>query len=198
MDHIKRFDKGVALLKAEKYEAALKIFDELVKDFPKSAECISERGVVHYHMNNRNKALADLDKAVELEPQKSYRYSSRAYVRGHYRMTEEAIEDYKQAIAIDPDDAIAHNNLGLLEERMGHNTSAQNRFKIADSLKGEQSTGNQAQDKVKGEQIHPRNIQKEIDAEKDKSNIWLVLKSLTSKKGRDSFKRFLKSGFKDV
>jgi tetratricopeptide (TPR) repeat protein len=31
-----------------------------------------------------------------------------------------AIEDYEKTISLDPDDAIAYNNLGLLQEQLGY------------------------------------------------------------------------------
>lgn len=198
MEHTKRFEEGVALLKAEKFDEALAIFNQLVKDFPNSAECWSERGVVHFHLDNKTEALADFDKAAAMEPHVSYRYSSRAYIRGHYGMTLEAIEDYKKAIEIDPDDAIAYNNLGLLEEQLGYKEIAKQRFEVADHLQDGTPMGSQKHEDVQGTQISPRNIQKEIDEERENRNVWSVLKTLSTKEGRGSFKKFLKSGFKDV
>jgi Flp pilus assembly protein TadD len=79
-------------------------------------------------------ALKDMDKAVELEPKNPYRYSSRAYINWHLKNMEQAVADYKMAIELDPDDAVAHNNLGMLEEQMGYQQQAQKRFKKADGL----------------------------------------------------------------
>ncbi len=197
MEDIKRFEKGIALLKAEKFKEALVVFNDLIEDFPNSADCWSERGVVHFHLNNRKEALADMDKAVNIEPLKSYRYSSRAYIRGHYGMASEAIEDYKKAIELDPEDAIAYNNLGLLEERLGYKEIAKQRFEIADHLQDGTLMGSQKQDKVQGTPIDSRNIQKEIDEKRENRSVWSVLKTLSTKEGRASFKRFLKSGFKE-
>lgn len=47
-----------------------------------------------------------------------------------------ALADYKKALELDPDDAITWNNLGLLEERMGYQQQAQERFKVSDELLG--------------------------------------------------------------
>ena len=109
-------------------------------------------------------------------------------------MTKEAIQDYEKAIKLDPDDAVAQNNLGLLQEQLGYKTEAKKRFEIADDLMGN-SKGNSDLG-VEGEQLAARNIQKELDKTKENESLWNELKSLTTQEGRESFKRFVKSGFK--
>lgn len=190
-----RYQKGIQLLKAENYDQALKVFNQLIKEFPLEADYWSERGVVYFHLKNKTSALFDMDKAVELQPKKSYRYSSRAYIRGHYKMTNEAIDDYKMAIELDPEDAVAQNNLGMLEEQLGYNSSSKNRFDRADNIMKEMIDGRSDQG-LDGEQFEARNIQKEIDAENLNKSLWSELKQIASKEGRKSFIKFISSGFK--
>ena len=71
----KKYNKGIELLRAEKYLEALEIFNQLINDFPQEADYWSERGVVHFHLNKKKESLADMDKAVDLQTHKSYRYS---------------------------------------------------------------------------------------------------------------------------
>jgi len=190
-----KYNKGVELLRGNKLDEALLIFNELIDDFPKEADYWSERGVIYYHLNKKKEALLNMDEAVNLQPNKSYRYSSRAYIRGHFKMIDQAINDYKKAVELDPEDAIAHNNLGLLEEQIGYQDKAIKHFNIADELMKETEDLSIERSQDLAEQ--PRNIQKEIDAEaKENSSIWQELKTLSSKEGRASFKRFLQSGFK--
>lgn len=47
-----------------------------------------------------------------------------------------AIEDYEKAIELDPEDAVAFNNLGLVEEKLGRKEKAKDYFEKADSLSG--------------------------------------------------------------
>jgi tetratricopeptide (TPR) repeat protein len=47
-----------------------------------------------------------------------------------------AIADYEKAIELDPEDAVAYNNLGLVEEKMGRKEKAQQNFTKADALSG--------------------------------------------------------------
>lgn len=192
----KKFEKGVELLRASEYDKALKLFSELIGAEPNNADYWSERGVVHFHLGNKTEALSDMNKAVDLQPEKPYRYSSRAFIKGHYKMTDSAIGDYEKAIELDPEDAVAQNNLGLLQEQLGYKKEAKKRFDIADDLAGVQK-GNTDQG-IAGHEIEARNIQKELDAEKTNQSLWGELKALGTKEGRDSFRKFVKSGFKNI
>jgi tetratricopeptide (TPR) repeat protein len=196
MTNDKKYQKGVELLKSEKFDKALLLFNELIEEFPQNADYWSERGVVYFHMQKKSEALADMNKALELQPMKSYRYSSRAYILGHFGQTRAAIADYQKAVELDPEDAIAHNNLGLLEEQLGYKEKAQSRFTKADEL--DKNSFGQADRGIKGDPIDARNIQKEIDAEKAEGNLWSTLKSIGTKEGLSSFKKFIKSGFKET
>lgn len=191
-----KYKKAIEGLKKGEFDSALKLLNDLIHEFPNNAEYTSERGVVYFHLKNKKMALADMDKAVELEPKKSYRYSSRAYIKGGFGKTEEAIEDYRIAIELDPDDAIAYNNLGLLQEQLGYKDKAKLSFKNADKLaginRGREELG------IEGEEIPTRNIQKEIEEEREKTTLWSTIKSLNSKEGKESFVRFVKSGFKKL
>lgn len=191
-----KFDKGVELLRAGEFEKSLKVFDALVKAEPTNGDFWSERGVVHYHLGKKKHSLADMDEAVRLQPLKPYRYSSRAYIRAHFKFTQAALADYEKCIELDPEDAVAQNNLGMLQEQMGYKKDAKKRFDIADDLmenpKGNSDMG------IHGEPIEARNIQKEINDAKKNQSIWSELKSLTTKEGRESFGKFVKSGFKKV
>lgn len=192
------FKKGVDLLKAGKHAQALKLFDDLLQQHPENADLYSERGVTYFHLNNLEASLKDMDKALELQPLKSYRYSSRAYIRGHAGLTNKAIEDYQKAIELDPEDAVAHNNLGLLEEKLGYEEQSKRRFEIADSLVKDQSIGGRSDQEILGKALEGHNLQQEIDDERKNSSLWEVMKSIGTKEGRNSFKRFIKSGFKQT
>jgi tetratricopeptide (TPR) repeat protein len=202
MDSRKYHTKAIELLKDQRYEAALEVLNKAIISFPESAELISERGVVNLHLQKRKDSLRDMDKAVELQPQNGYRYSSRAFVKDSFGDTEGAIIDYKKSIEIDPEDDVSFNNLGLLEEKLGYIESAKEKFAKADELsalkEGKELVGGRHDHELQGEKIEPRNIQREIDLEKrnKKGLIQQFFSVFTSKKERDSFINFVRSGFK--
>lgn len=202
MDSMNYRAKAIELLKEQKYKAAGELLSKAIAEYPESAELISERGVLHLHLGNKKEALQDMDKAVELQPQNSYRYSSRAFTKDRFGDTAGAVEDYQKAVDLDPADDIAHNNLGLLQEKMGYINKAKQNFEKADRLNqerlGKTEVGGRHNHKLEAEKIEPRNIQREIDAEKKlkKSFTEQLFSVFTDKKERQSFIQFIKSGFK--
>jgi len=108
------------LLKSEQYEKALTLYNNAVSAEKFNPIYVSQRAVCYFHLKQLPNALKDMDKAVELDPEYSYRYASRAFIRDASGDTKGAVEDYKRAIELDPSDAVAFNNLGLLEEKLGY------------------------------------------------------------------------------
>jgi len=126
--------KAYQLLRDQAYQEALVIFDNLIYLFPEEANLYGDRGVVHIHLNNKAQALSDFDFAVSLEPKYGFRYASRAYAKDYFGDTVAAVYDYEIAVNLDPEDAISVNNLGLLQEKLGHQQKAKANFDKADRL----------------------------------------------------------------
>lgn len=195
-----KFQQACELSKSKRYEEAIDLLNEILHVNSQDANAISERGVCFMHLNNKDASLKDMDLAVRLQPSKSYRYSSRAYIRNHFGDLMGGIDDYRKAIELDPEDAIAHNNLGLLEEQLGYKEHSKKRFELADLLQSRNENGipTQTIDEINAS---ARNIQQEIKLEKlekDDKTFLQVLLSIFSKEGFKSFVKFIKSGFKKV
>jgi tetratricopeptide (TPR) repeat protein len=126
--------KGRGHASRREYSEAIIAYTRAIELNPDEAEFYSDRAVAFFHTDQGQYSLADMNRAQELEPGKSYRYASRAFIKDHLGDLDGAIEDYKVAISIDPDDAIAHNNLGLLEEKKGYKQESKKRFVTADQL----------------------------------------------------------------
>ena len=133
------YNRGLARLKLREPQEALSDFDEAVNLAPNNATVISDRAVAKHLLKRSEEALEDFNRAQKLEPNNPYRYSSRAYVRASLGDVQGAIADYRKCIALDPEDAVAHNNLGMLEENAGYSTFRQ-RYDKADKLAGVDST----------------------------------------------------------
>lgn len=183
--------KAIDAYTGKDFENAVYWYSRAISVSSDDAELYSERAVAYFHRKMLKESLADMDKAQELEPQKPYRYSSRAYIRDAMGDTQGAVEDYRIAIELDPEDAIAHNNLGLLEEKMGHMAQAKAMFDLADALAKNESGSDDPAD------YRPKNIQREIDQEKTKKSISSeVLNVFRSKESFKEFLSFIRNGFK--
>ena len=200
MTAFKQFELGKKHMLDGSYKLALQHFDKAIKKQSDLADFHSERGVALFHLNRKKDALAALNKALMLEPDNPYRYSSRAFIKDSMGDTEGAIQDYLKCIKIDPEDAIAFNNLGMLEEKMGRKTSAKKRFKRADELISLMDPESGQIKFAPDETEKPRNIQKEINEERkqdiEKGITGIMLDVFRNKNTRKEFLEFVKSGMK--
>ena len=96
-------DRGIALAKEGRYEAAIAQFTRAFRKNPVFAEAYYNRGLVDLAIGQLGQAISDFTKAVEIKPGFTEGYVSRApiYVRmGQY---EEAILDFTRIIEDKPD-----------------------------------------------------------------------------------------------
>jgi len=186
-------EKAYNLMLEKDYQQALKIFDDLIYLFPNEANLLSDRGVIFIHLNKKEEALKDFDQAVFLEDSYGYRYASRAYARDFFGNTEAAILDYEKAIKLDPEDAVSHNNIGLLQEKLGYKQKAQKNFELADEISKDQKDNLISQPAVL-ENEAPKVQEK--SSIKNKSFFSEFLKVFKSKKQFREFIGFIKKGGK--
>ena len=189
------------------WSAALKALDACLamdEKYNEDANCLHDRSICLFHLGKKSEALAGLDAALALDPDYSYRYASRGWMRNATGDIHGAIEDYRKAIELDPEDAIAHNNLGLLEEQLGYRSQAKERFAIADELSGILS--DRGIDVRPGEpepsEMNPVEASRPEDMAtpqtRQKLSKWrsFVRETLFTKKGRQEFLDFIRNGFK--
>ena len=186
-------EKAYNLMLEKDYQHALKIFDNLIYLFPSEANLFSDRGVIFIHLNKKEDALQDFNKAVFLEDAYGYRYASRAYAKDFFGDTEAAILDYEKAIKLDPEDAVSHNNIGLLQEKLGYKQKAQKNFELADEISKDQKDNLISPPPVLENEV-PK-VQEESSI-KNKSFFSEFLKVFKSKKQFREFIGFIKKGGK--
>ena len=199
--------KGNDYLDEQKYDKALIAFNKALEKSPDHPDILSHRGVAYLHLNQKKNCLDDLLHALKLEPENSYRYASLAYARDFFGDLDGAIADYEKAVKIDPKDAIAHNNLGLLQEKKGYQQKARNNFERADKLaeienkfmktldEQEQNVSQSEDMKPKpssGEKLQPKKLQ----PDKKEKSMDVVKSVFTKKSAFIEFLAFIKNGFK--
>ncbi|MGB1041702.1 MAG: tetratricopeptide repeat protein, partial [Flavobacteriales bacterium] len=168
-----------------------------IEEEPNNPKYFSERGVCFLNLNQFGRALEDMNSSVKLEPNYSYRYASRAFVKDKMGDTEGGIADYEIAVKLDPEDAIALNNLGLLQEKLGYKKSSERNFKKADDLaeNNPNSLPNIEKDTNKVTEI--KNSPLPPIQSNENESIGLVFKKIfTDSSTRKEFFKFLKNGFK--
>ena len=71
---------GRKKFEAQDYAGALVDYNQAIKE-EENPSIYSERGVIWYYLQDKEKSLSDMDYALGLEPNNPYRYSSRAYIK---------------------------------------------------------------------------------------------------------------------
>lgn len=182
-----------ALLKAQSWQAAHDAFQALVEGGSESQnpDAVHDFAICCFYLNDLDRALTLLDRAVELQPDYSYRYASRAWMRAAAKRIHDAIADYKRAIELDPEDAVAHNNLGLLEEQLGYQQQAQERYQVADTLQGIFRENG-----LESERPQPAVPAEQPVTAKPTTTAGMMWWALSTAAGRTAFFNFLKNGLK--
>lgn len=132
----REFAKGMAKVKENDFLTAIEHFTLAIVEDPNNVECYAERAVAYLNTNQFDLSMFDMHRCIEMEPNNSYRYSCRAFLKAKIGDTEGAITDYEMAVKLDPEDAIAYNNLGLVQETKGFRVQAQKSFEKSNELIG--------------------------------------------------------------
>jgi len=184
--------------KAKDYASALELYKMAELQDPYNADLLSDIGVVLFNLDRKKEALDYLDRAANLEPNNSYRYSSRAFIKGAMGDVLGGIEDYKKCIELDPDDAVAYNNLGMLEEQLGYKKQSEDSFKRADELAKLLSDNNitlESDTEIKISESHFVDASS-VKQDAPKTTFSVIKHIFTSKQGFKEFVQFIKNGFK--
>ncbi len=198
------YNKGMVYLQLENYPKAIADFDKAFSFENTNANILSQRGVAKHLNKNHKEALDDFDAAQNLEPQNPYRYSSRAYVKAIVGDTYGAMEDYKKALVLDEKDAVAWNNLGLLEEKLGYKMEAKQKFDTADNIadKGKTFEKPPIDQIIKEYEIKQKEIETSLAMQKNPNpsfekgikGYWQVIKKVfTDKETYQEFWKFTKN-----
>jgi tetratricopeptide (TPR) repeat protein len=188
---------------------ALELIDLADELAPDSAEILFEKGVILFHAGKKGLALLFMDRAVGIEPENPYRYSGRAYIRDGLGDIHGAIADYETALRLDPEDSVSHNNLGLLQEKLGWKEKADRHYRHADRLSDDQELfsfiiDGRKQSGKESESGKPRESERERENESEREResesgdlgMFSVMKKVfTDGDTRRDFFQFLKDGF---
>lgn len=179
---------------AEKdFSAAVDLFTKAIEK-EENPYIYYERALSYLHLRQAQASLTDLNTACSLQPENPFRYSSRAYVKEIVGDLTGAKADYEKCLELDPNDAVALNNLGLLEEKMGRKEQAKKLVKRADKLA-------EADAYLKKQKTQAANSQHPLPTEEQPTPglkaYWDMFKETFSNKERfNEFLTFVKKGLK--
>ena len=168
-------------------EEALELFQLALNENSQGQEALYERGVLYTNLKKYDLALFDFNKLIELEDKNPFFYACRAFIKSGMKDGEGAMLDYQMTIKLDPDDAIAHNNLGLLQEQLSYKSEAEKSFDRSNKILGyNPSRYDAARDTVSKEPV-----KKDTGGKADIAKLVFTKKSVFKE-----FVAFIKNGFK--
>ncbi|MEH0020082.1 MAG: tetratricopeptide repeat protein [Desulfobacter sp.] len=113
------FDKGVSLMKQEKFQDAVGVFSELIGMKTVNPDIYKNRGVAYMRLNQYDLAIEDFEKTRELKPDLKGLYSNLGvawYYKGDYTR---AIKNYNMEIALAPENHYAYFNRAICNAELG-------------------------------------------------------------------------------
>jgi len=115
-DYIK---KGADLVRHNKFDEAIKEFNNAVAVNPKSSAAYYNLGFAYDKKEDLKNAIVYFSKAIEIDPALADAYYNRAFVYYKKGDFDSAISDYNKVIEISPASADAHYGLGLTYSKKG-------------------------------------------------------------------------------
>ena len=108
--------------------------------------------------------------------------------------THGAIADYQHALELDPDDAVTWNNLGLLEEQLGYQEQAKERYRVSDELLGIlKERGIDPESSTPALEERPAQAKTLVD---ERRTFWSEIKrAILTREGRKEVWTFVSNGF---
>ncbi len=129
------FENAMTLREANKFEAALKIYDKVLAKDPENARAHQERGAVLASLNRYEAAIAEENQALKLNPESHLAHIYKGMIYFNKNQFTEAHKEFSEAARIKPDNSVAHVRLGSVCERLNRLDEAIVEFKKAIELK---------------------------------------------------------------
>jgi len=116
-------NEGNDLMKAEKYEEALKCYSSAIQLDRKNAIYYCNRAASYSKLNNHRAAIDDCHTAINIDPNYSKAYGRMGVAYASLSQFKEAKESYEKAVELDPGNESHINNLKIAEERLKESTT---------------------------------------------------------------------------
>lgn len=119
------------LLQADKYDEALKVFDNIDRNFGVSKDIGLQKQRIYLKMGKPDKAIAEMQKLIDANPRDSQLYGILAEIYQSQGQSEKALEAYEKLKAIDPNNPYLHLSLADFYRNKGDNEKSFQELKLA-------------------------------------------------------------------
>jgi tetratricopeptide (TPR) repeat protein len=125
---------GIALYKQERYDEALREFEEALRIDPGNTLNWQARGALYMRTAQSEKALVDVNRSLELDPNYKAGWGRRCLVLMRLGRQEEALADCVKAAEVDPTAPNSFIGLGMVRALRGEVAAAEAAYKRAIEL----------------------------------------------------------------
>ncbi|KAG2631215.1 hypothetical protein PVAP13_2NG006013 [Panicum virgatum] len=106
-----RLSRGIAQVNEGRYDQAISIFDQILRETPTYPEALIGRGTAYAFQRELDSAISDFTKAIQSNPSAGEAWKRRGQARAALGEFKEAIEDLTKALEFEP------NSHDILHER---------------------------------------------------------------------------------
>ncbi|TVU13165.1 hypothetical protein EJB05_40697 [Eragrostis curvula] len=106
-----RLSRGIAQVNEGRYDQAISIFDQILRETPTYPEALIGRGTAYAFQRELDSAISDFTKAIQANPSAGEAWKRRGQARAALAEFSEAIEDLTKALEFEP------NSPDILHER---------------------------------------------------------------------------------
>ncbi|ONM27975.1 Suppressor of RPS4-RLD 1 [Zea mays] len=114
-----RLSRGIAQVNEGRYDQAISIFDQILRETPTYPEALIGRGTAYAFQRELDSAISDFTKAIQSSPSAGEAWKRRGQARAALGEFKEAIEDLTKALEFEP------NSPDILHERGYRNCELQ-------------------------------------------------------------------------
>jgi tetratricopeptide (TPR) repeat protein len=111
--------KGVDLIRHDKFDEAVKEFNNVIAADPKSTSAYYNLGFAYDKKGDLDKAIFNFSKAIDIDPTLADAYYNRGFAYYKKGSFDNAIADYSKVIEVSPASADAYYGLGLVYSKKG-------------------------------------------------------------------------------
>ncbi|MBZ5660735.1 MAG: tetratricopeptide repeat protein [Acidobacteriia bacterium] len=106
-------EKARIMMAEKKYDGAIQIYQEVLKQDPKNALVLNMTGIAYLNLSRYDQAKKYFERSAKADKHYSSAVNNLGMVYYHQKNFRRAIREYQRAVAIDPTLAGTHANLGF-------------------------------------------------------------------------------------